>query len=78
MASLQGEPYLSGEDLTDYRRMEAPVPLDLKQLPAISQQHATELRNRGFCVVKGLLGEAVLAETVRLPASLLHRVHLVR
>ena len=57
--------------------MEAAVPLELKRLPAISQDHATELRNRGFCVVKGLLGEAVLAETVRLP-SLLHRVHLVR
>ena len=33
--------------------MEAPVPLEMKQLPAISQHHATELRNRGFCVVKG-------------------------
>ena len=46
--------------------MEAPVPLELKRLPAISQDHATELRNRGFCVVKGLLNEALLDEAVRL------------
>ena len=57
--------------------MEAPVPLELKQLPAIQQHHATELRDRGFCVVKGLLSEALLAEAVRVPA-LLHRPHLLR
>ena len=46
--------------------MEAAVPPELKELPAIPHDHIEQLRERGFCVVKGLLSEDLLAEAVRL------------
>jgi hypothetical protein len=45
--------------------MEAPVPAALGQLPAIPEEHAAQLRDQGFCVVKGLLSAELLAEAVR-------------
>jgi len=57
--------------------MEAAVPPELRELPAIPHDHAEQLRERGFCVVKGLLSEALLAEAVRsdchLPPTAEHR-----
>ena len=41
------------------------MPAALGQLPAIPEEHAAQLRDQGFCVVKGLLSAELLAEAVR-------------
>jgi hypothetical protein len=46
--------------------MEAPVPAELAALQGdIPSEHADQLTERGFCVVKGLLSERLLGEAVR-------------
>jgi hypothetical protein len=45
--------------------MEAAVPAALGRLPAIPEDHAAQLRDQGFCVVRQLISEELLARAVR-------------